>query len=57
MFYEKPHTSPESINVADTVNTVLPEAIEINNISNNLINNSEFIQSNEIKEIPIDFIF
>lgn len=57
VFYEKPHTSPESINVADTVNTVLPEAIEINNISNNLINNSEFIQSNEIKEIPIDFIF
>ena len=57
VFYEKPHTSPESNNVADTVNTVLPEAIEINNISNNLINNSEFMQSNEIKEIPIDFIF
>ena len=57
VFYEKPNTSPESNNVADTVNTVLPEAIEINNISNNLINNSEFMQSNEIKEIPIDFIF
>lgn len=57
VFYEKPNTSPESNNVADTVNTVLPETIEINNISNNLINNSEFMQSNEIKEIPIDFIF
>ena len=57
VFYEKPNTSPESNNVADAAKTVLPETIEINNTLNNLINNSEFTQSNEIKEIPIDFIF
>ena len=58
MFYEKPNTSPESNNVADTVNTVLPEDTEINNILlNNSINKDESMQSNQIKESANTLIF
>ena len=60
VFYEKPHKeeNPSCVNanqkltfpvndIPETVNIVLPEDIEINNISpNNLINKDELMQSN-----------
>ena len=71
VFYEKPHKeeNPSCVNanqkltfpvndIPETVNIVLPEDIEINNISpNNLINKDELMQSNQIKESVNTFIF
>ena len=71
VFYEKPHKeeNPSCVNanqkltfpvndIPETVNIVLPEDIEINNISpNNLINKDELMQSNQIKESASTFIF
>lgn len=71
VFYEKPHKeeNPSDVNanqkltgsvsdIPETVNAVLPEGIEINNISpNNLINKGELMQSKEIKESANTFIF
>ena len=71
VFYEKPHKeeNPSNVNtnqkftdavsdIPETVNIVLPEYIEINNILlNNSINKDESMQSNQIKESANTFIF
>ena len=71
VFYEKPHKkeNPSDVNtnqkltfpasdIPETVNIVLPEDIEINNISpNNLINKGGLMLSNQIKESANTFIF
>lgn len=57
VFYEKPHTSPESNNAADAINAVLPQDIEINNTSNNLINNNEETKPKEVNTNALPFTF
>ena len=71
VFYEKPHKeeNPSDVNasqkftdavsdIPETVNIVLPEDTEINNIQpNNLINKGEFTQSKEVKQSVNPFIF
>ena len=71
VFYEKPHKeeNPSGVNaskkltfpvedIPETVNIVLPEDTEINNILlNNSINKDESVQSNPIKESANTFIF
>lgn len=59
VFYEKPHTSPESNNVATSVNIVASPntEIDITETPNNIINIMGETQSNQIKESVNTFIF
>ena len=59
VFYEKPHTSPESNNVADAVSIVATDNTEINIIEtpNNLINNIGEIQPKEVNTNALPFTF
>ena len=59
VFYEKPHTSPESNNVATSANIVASPntEIDITETPNNIINIMEETQSNQIKESASTFIF
>lgn len=59
VFYEKPHTSPESNNVADAVSIVATDNTEINIIEtpNNLINNIVEIQPKEVNTNALPFTF
>ena len=59
VFYEKPHTSPESNNIATSANIVAFPNTEINikETPDNIINIMEETQSNQIKESANTFIF
>lgn len=59
VFYEKPHMSPESNNVADAVSIVATDNTEINIIEtpNNLINNIGEIQPKEVNTNALPFTF
>ena len=59
VFYEKPHTSPESNNVADAVSIVATDNTEINIIEtpNNLINNIGEIYPKEVNTNALPFTF
>ena len=59
VFYEKPHTSPESNNVATSVNIVASPntEIDIKETPNNIINNIGEIQPKEVNTNALPFTF